>query len=68
MSHMEFEDHFSILRSQNPDLAKELCGIRTLERVLDWLRTRGIHLGSLDMVSSATTCSFRLEPTGLRSE
>jgi hypothetical protein len=39
------------LTGPSAGLAREWFGLRTLEQVLDWLKQRGLPLGSLEMVT-----------------
>lgn len=48
---MEYQDHVAALTEQHPDLGRELSGLRTLERVLGWMKQRGLQLGTLDLVT-----------------
>jgi hypothetical protein len=61
---MEYEDYFAIFSERNPELAAELFGIRTLERLLDWMRGRGVNFASLDMITQDEFCHDLLVPHG----
>jgi hypothetical protein len=40
-----------LLRSENPHLAEELAGVRSLESVLGWMKRRGLELGSVEIIA-----------------
>ena len=52
------------VRATRPDLADRIAGFRTLERVLDWLKTEGGALASLDLVTQDEYSHDLLIPVG----
>jgi hypothetical protein len=47
---MEYADYVAALRANDPQLADEIEGFRTLESVLRWMDRREIPLGAIDIV------------------
>ena len=62
MPMLEYADHLERLRVTQPVLAAELSPIRTLERLLPWLQTRGQGLAALDLVTQDEFCHDLLVP------
>ena len=60
----EYTDDVARLWDALPDLAGRVAGFRTLEHVLDWLKTDGHPLSSLDMVTQDEYCHDLLVPVG----
>lgn len=48
---VNYTDYVARLHLTHEALAEELARVRTLEKLLDWLRARGVNLASLDMVT-----------------
>jgi hypothetical protein len=60
----EYAEQLDRLRPSRPALAGELAAVRTLERLLDWLRARGLDFAALDMVTQDEYCHDLLVPLG----
>jgi hypothetical protein len=58
----EYADYLAQLRSTHPELARELEDVRTLEKLLDWMRARGQDFAALDMVAQDEFCHDLLVP------
>lgn len=48
---MEYADDIQILTEQEPELARQLAGFHSLEKVLTWMRARGLPLDALDVIA-----------------
>jgi len=48
---MEYHEHLKALSRDEPALASELGGVRTLEQVLAWMQRRDFGLSGLDLVT-----------------
>lgn len=46
-----YTDYVARLQPTHAALAEELTTVHTLEKLLDWLRVRGVNLAGLDMVT-----------------
>ena len=61
---MTYAQDVTDVRASRPDLADRIVGFRTLEHVLDWLKSEGHPLGSLDLVTQDEYCHDLLLPVG----
>ena len=64
---MEYCDHIAALRSEYPDLAAPFARSDSLETVLDWMETRDLPAGALDLIGQdefSYDFLIRLEPEG----
>ncbi len=53
---MEYQDYVNLLEAQSPALARELAPFHTLENVLQWMKRRGLSLGTIDVVNQDEYC------------
>ena len=53
---MDYADFVAQLQKSEPDLTASLNGFRTLEHVLDWLKSQEYDLRRLDMVTQDEYC------------
>ena len=61
---MTYAESVTGVRSRRPDLADRVAGFRTLEHVLDWLKSDGLPLGTLDLVTQDEYSHDLLVPVG----
>jgi hypothetical protein len=61
----DYLDFIHYLSQQHASLAIELAGFHTLENVLNWMRRRGLHLGSIDVVAHDEYSHDLLIPMGV---
>jgi hypothetical protein len=60
----EYADYVRRLGDARPQLAAELAPVRTLERLLGWLKARGLDLAALDLIQQDEFCYDMLMPYG----
>ena len=48
--HKEYSDHVNALRAEFPDLATIFARSDSLEKVLDWMETRDLTAGAVDII------------------
>jgi hypothetical protein len=48
---MEYQDYVEQLARTDPELAGNIAGFHTLERVMEWMRKHDLPLGSIDLVT-----------------
>lgn len=65
---MEYPDFVEKLHQTEPDLGSKLKGFRTLEHVLDWLKSCDYDLRRLDMVTQDEYCHDLFFPLPDRGE
>lgn len=46
----DYAEHVDRLATTHRAVAAELASVRTLERLLGWLQTRGLDLAALDLI------------------
>jgi hypothetical protein len=64
---MEYADHVLALRADFPDLAAALGQSDSLENVLDWMATRNLPSGAVDIIGQdefSYDFLIQLEPDG----
>ena len=59
-----YSPHFQAYLAKIPELADRIASFRTLEHVLDWLKTENLPLAALDMVTQDEYCHDLLLPIG----
>jgi hypothetical protein len=60
----DYADYVSRLATTHPTVANELAPIRTLERLLDWLKARNLDLAALDLIQQDEFSYDLLVPSG----
>jgi hypothetical protein len=64
---LEYADYVTALRKDSPDLAEEVASFRSLEKVLQWMKQRGLTQASVDMIGMdefSNDFLIQLEPAG----
>jgi hypothetical protein len=61
---IEYADHVKRLAATRPALAGDLAPIRTLERLLGWLKARELDLSALDLIQQDEFSYDLLAPHG----
>jgi hypothetical protein len=61
---IEYAVYVSRLATTRPALAAELAPIGTLQRLLGWLKDRGLDLAALDLIQQDEFCYDMLVPFG----
>jgi len=61
---VEYADSLREVAATDPELARELGPLRTLEHVLDWIKRRGLDLAGLDVVQQDEYCHDAVVPLG----
>jgi hypothetical protein len=59
---MEYPDYLNRLEAHSPNLAREVASFHTLENVLEWMKKRGISLGTIDVVNQDEYCHDLIIP------
>ena len=60
----EYDDDIALLANTHPELAREVRSFKNLERVLDWMKRRGLSLGSLDLITQDEFSHDLIVPLG----
>ena len=61
---MDYADSLAQLRAAEPELAAELAGFHTLEKLLGWFTARGLPVARLDLVAQDEYSHDLLIPLG----
>jgi hypothetical protein len=59
---VEYLDHIARLESVDPELAGDLKGVDTLEKVLGWAKRSGLRLDGCDVIAQDEYCHDFLIP------